>query len=129
MADLYRAALERLIRPEPEVHCFLRAEIAWRAIESARRQPDLLITHYLLHSAIDSSMTGLELIKRCRQATPKLKTVLVSGLDLKEIKQILEVSDTRPDAFLPVPFDAEDLATVVEPLLHGDARSAGKITQ
>lgn len=129
MADFYRAALELLIKPEPVVHCFLRSEIAWRAIETARRQPDLLISHYLLHSKKDCSMTGLELIKRCRKAAPKLKTILVSGLDLKEIKQILEVSDTQPDAFLHVPFDPEHLASVVEPLLHGNARSAGKITQ
>jgi DNA-binding NarL/FixJ family response regulator len=129
MADFYRAALEHCVKPEPEVHCFLRAEIAWRAIETARRQPDLLVSHYLLHSNKDSSMTGLELIRRCRKAAPKLKTVLVSGLDLKEIKQILEVSDTQPDAFLHVPFDPEHLASLVEPLLPGDARSAGKITQ
>ena len=74
-------------------------------------------------------MTGLELIKRCREAAPKLKTVLVSGLDLKEMEQLLEASDTQPDAFLHVPFDPEHLASVVEPLFHGDARSAGQITQ
>ena len=121
MGDFYRAALDRLIKPEPEVHCFLRAEIAWSAFKTVRRQPDMLISHHLLHSKEDSSMTGMELIERCRKGASNLKTVLVSTLPVKEIKQILQVSDTRPDAFLHVPFELEDLASVVGSLLYGDA--------
>jgi len=129
MAEFYRTALELLVKPKPEVHCFLRAEIAWRAIQTTRGQPDLLISHYLLHSKKDASMTELELIERCRNGAPKMKTLLVSGLDLKEINKILEGSEIQPDGFLHSSFDPEHLASVVEPLLHGDVRSAGNIMQ
>src|SRR5262249_25108766 len=47
---------------------------AWSAFATANPPPTLLITDYAMHA-----MNGVELIIKCKQLRPELKTILISG--------------------------------------------------
>jgi CheY-like chemotaxis protein len=87
--------------PEEALNCFAKAE----------RPPRLLITDYAMHN-----MNGMDLVERCKAVSPDLKVMLVSGTVDEDIYRD---SSTKPDLFLPKPYQAKDLIESVKTLLGG----------
>ena len=84
-------------------------EEAFREFVRAKGKPDLLITDYAM-----GKMNGLELIQRCLQLHPALKSVIISGTAGAEV---LMRADVRVDRFLSKPYPQEHLAALVKELL------------
>lgn len=91
--------LEMFNDPEEALEEFVRA----------RSKPDLLITDYAM-----GKMNGLELIQRCLQLHPALKSIIISGTAGAEV---LMRADIRVDRFLSKPYPQEHLAALVKELL------------
>jgi CheY-like chemotaxis protein len=88
---------------------FRGAESALRAFQAADPPPALLITDYAMHE-----MTGMELVKACRQIRPRQKTLLVSGTVGADIFRLTPV---KPDRFLAKPYQSKQLIEAVAALL------------
>jgi CheY-like chemotaxis protein len=88
-----------------ETRLFTSPLDAWDAFESAESKPDLLITDYAM-----TPFDGVELIARCRQLVPNLRTVLYSGC--KGLDAI-PPNAVMPDAFLSKPFLPKELLQTV----------------
>ena len=85
---------------------FQDPESAWQSFLREQVKPRLLVTDF----SMGGTMTGLELIERCKSAAPELKTLLVSGSVAPEL---FPQKAAHVDAFLPKPYRAaEFLATV-----------------
>jgi len=89
---------------------FRDPEVAFREFCSTDPPPQLLITDYAMHQ-----MNGLELVKKCKIADPKVKTLLVSGTVGDEIYR---GSPIQPDCFLAKPYHANQLSDIVQSLLE-----------
>jgi CheY-like chemotaxis protein len=84
---------------------FLNPNMALYDFTHARKKPDLLIADYGM-----AYMNGLELIQRCQNLCPTLKTILVSGsLDETTIHQF----PFKVDAFLAKPVTVDALLSAV----------------
>jgi CheY-like chemotaxis protein len=92
---------------------FTDPELALKAFLKARPKPVLLITDYAM-----GKMNGLELIEKCKEARPDLKSILISGTAGAEI--ILE-SSVRVDRFLGKPYQPLNLAELVRRVLRAEA--------
>jgi two-component system, NtrC family, nitrogen regulation response regulator GlnG len=105
-----RPLLERaLVRAGFDVAAFPNAELALDALLAGETVPDLLVTDYQM-----PGMNGLELIARCREILPGLKTLSISGTpELMELK----FPRCRPDTLLPKPFAYPDLIKEVRLLV------------
>jgi CheY-like chemotaxis protein len=91
------------------IKSFRDPEVALQTFTAAKPRPDLLITDYAMHT-----MNGMELIEQFRRLEPKLKILLVSGTVGEDIFQS---SPSKPDYFLPKPYQAYQLCDVVKDLL------------
>jgi DNA-binding NtrC family response regulator len=89
--------------PEAALKCFLEDET----------KPALLLTDFLM-----SPMNGMELIERCKQQLPELKTILYSGNAGEDILQHYVVN---PDGFLRKPFLPKTLLGLVRFILDAPA--------
>ena len=96
-----------------EVSAFCERELALRAFVDTTPRPELLITDYL-----GGSMSGLGLIKICKAIHPRLKTLLVSGLDCRTLspRELLLL-----DGALAKPYSAAELMEQVHRLCNGSA--------
>jgi len=95
------------------VQTFPDAESALERFARADQRPALVITDYAMHR-----MTGLDLIRSCRQLNPGQKAILVSGtVD----ETIYENSRVKPDRFLAKPYQSRQLIALVRSLLAGQA--------
>jgi len=83
---------------------------ALKAFLRAKTKPALLITDYAM-----SKMNGMELIEKCKQTHPGLKSILISGTAGAEI--ILS-SAVKVDRFLGKPYQTASLAEMVRSLLR-----------
>ena len=93
------------------VNTFRDPESALQAFTTAKPPPAVIITDYAMHV-----MTGLDLIKACRRLQPRQRILLVSGtVD----EHVYRNSPVKPDRFLAKPYEAKQLAAVVESLLGG----------
>lgn len=72
--------------------------------------PDLLLTDFHMED-----LDGLELIDRCKDALPNLRTILYSGV-MKE--ETLEEHLHPPDCFVRKPFAPRELISAVERVLE-----------
>jgi DNA-binding NtrC family response regulator len=90
---------------------FSDPEVALRTFLKARPRPVLIITDYAM-----GRMNGLELLERCKQAEPGLKTILVSGTAGAEIMLDAPV---RVDRFLAKPHPSDALCELVRRVLVG----------
>jgi DNA-binding NtrC family response regulator len=88
---------------------FRDPDVAFQEFRSADNRPQLLITDYAMHP-----MSGMELLKKCKVADPKLKTLLVSGTVGEDIYRD---SPIKPDRFLAKPYHAKELSDLVQSLL------------
>jgi DNA-binding NtrC family response regulator len=62
-------------------------------------------------------MTGLDLIRGCRQIHPKQKIILVSGTVDEEVYQNSRI---KPDRFLAKPYQSRQLISLVRSVLEED---------
>jgi CheY-like chemotaxis protein len=74
---------------------------ALKAFTAANPRPALLMTDFVM-----PSLNGMELIERCKQPQPSLKTILYSGNVGAEIMQRYQV---KPDFFIRKPFQPQNL--------------------
>ncbi|MCI0538306.1 MAG: response regulator [Verrucomicrobiales bacterium] len=82
---------------------------AWSAFAVADPAPALLITDYAMHA-----MNGVELIVKCKQLHPELKTILISGtVD----ESILRHVPMKVDHFLRKPYRTTELGNIVRSVL------------
>ncbi|MBI3879171.1 MAG: response regulator [Verrucomicrobia bacterium] len=88
---------------------FRDPERALGAFRDAAVRPDLMVTDFAM-----GALNGLELIRRCRELEPALKTVLISGsIDEHDVRS----NPVQPDRFLPKPFQSRALTETVRGLL------------
>ncbi len=85
-------------------------EEALRIFRKARPKPELLISDYAM-----GKMNGLELIERCKELHPALKTILISGTAGAEI---VFNSAVRIDQFIGKPYQPANLSGLVEDILE-----------
>src|SRR5205807_112273 len=91
------------------VKTFRDGESAIEAFSSARSKPVLVITDFQMHA-----MSGMALIEACRKLQPHQKILLVSGtVD----ERIYHDAPSKPDRFLPKPYQATQLEKAVKSLL------------
>jgi DNA-binding NtrC family response regulator len=95
---------------------FTDPELALKAFRNARVKPAMLITDYAM-----GKMNGLELIEKCKEINPGLKSMLISGTAGAEI--VLD-SPTKVDRFVGKPYHPANLAEMVRRILRRDEASA-----
>ena len=91
------------------VQTFKDPDLALQTYRNAKNRPALIITDYAMHQ-----MTGLDLIRDCRQIDPKQLIVMVSGTVDEDI---FVYSRQKPDKFLPKPYEGKQLIGLVRSLL------------
>src|SRR2546426_3571046 len=84
-------------------------QAALKALSEANPKPDLLLTDFQM-----PQMTGRELIQKCKQDQPGLKTILYSG-NVQE--DTVAFYPARPDRFLRKPFTPKTLIDLVKSVL------------
>jgi CheY-like chemotaxis protein len=114
--DLAEAAKFVLEDAGFEVSAFCEREVALRTFVEASPRPVLLITDYL-----GGTMSGLGLIKICKAISPRLKALLVSGIDYRALsrKELLLL-----DGALGKPYSTAELLEQVQRVL-----GAGRFTR
>ena len=81
---------------------------AFESFAAAQPRPNLLVTDFLM-----SPFNGMELIQRCKQLQPELRTILISGnIDAGTVEQF----PVRPNLFIRKPFQAQVLIDAVRSL-------------
>jgi CheY-like chemotaxis protein len=101
-----------------KVKTFRDPEQAIAEFSRAQRRPDVIVTDYAMHS-----MDGMQLVERFRRVDPKLKILLVSGTVGEEIYRS---ALTKPDKFLPKPYQAHELIDSIRSLLDRKQGGAGR---
>ena len=84
-------------------------ELALKSFLKARSKPVLLITDYAM-----GKINGLELIERCKEVKPDLKTIMISGTASAEI--LLDAT-VQVDRYLGKPYQPQNLAEIVRRIL------------
>ena len=92
------------------VKTFRNPALAVEEFLAANSKPVLIITDYAMHS-----MTGIDLIRECREAEPKQRVLMVSGTVGEDI---FHNSVVKPDRFLAKPYHARQLTDLVEELVN-----------
>lgn len=92
------------------VEAFQNPEAALQAFAAANPRPDLVVTDYAMHR-----MTGLDLIRECRQIHPKQKIILVSGTVDEKVYQNSRI---KPNRFLAKPYQSKQLISLVQSVLE-----------
>jgi two-component system, NtrC family, response regulator GlrR len=98
-----RMSLEALL-PEVQVLSATSGPSALDAIQ--RERPDVLVTDYRM-----PGMDGLELTRRTLASWPTLPIIMVSAFG-HEVEEAARQANVR--AFIPKPFDPQELASAVE---------------
>jgi CheY-like chemotaxis protein len=78
---------------------------ALESFQKASPKPNLLLTDFQM-----PQMTGRELIQRCKEIQPELKTILYSGNVQEDTVSLYRI---RPDRFLRKPFTPKTLIDLV----------------
>ena len=89
---------------------FTCAEDALAAFTAAASRPGLIITDYAM-----AAMNGLQLLERCKQLEPGLKTILVSGT---VNESVLQQTRLQVDRFLGKPYRREEFLDSVMLLVN-----------
>lgn len=78
------------------------------ALKKVEESPfDLIILDFMM-----PKMDGMEVLRRVRQIQPGIKVIMVTGLDQSETAR--RAKDLGVFAYLPKPFDPDDLKQAVE---------------
>ncbi len=105
LLDLAEVTLEH----QYAIKKFLDPEEALKSFMKESPKPVLLITDYAM-----GKLNGVELITRCKEAVPELKTILLSGTAGADI--VLN-SPVKIDRFLGKPYQPPILLQTVEQVL------------
>jgi DNA-binding response OmpR family regulator len=92
-----------------EIRTALDGELGWEALQAGHF--DLLVTDHRMPRT-----TGLELIKRVRDAKMEIPVVMVTGFVPET--ELCDQPELRPQALLPKPFTAKQLGDAVEATLR-----------
>ena len=92
-----------------ETKVFSNPEQALQAFCEEPRKPELLISDFVM-----TPMNGMELIGRCKEVMPALKTLLYSGNVGEEITSQYVI---KPEAFMSKPFLPRTLIGLVQSVL------------
>jgi DNA-binding NtrC family response regulator len=92
-----------------EAKVFSNPEDAYRAFAGDLKKPELLISDFVM-----TPMNGMELIERCKELQPQLKTILYSG---NVGEEITSQYPTKPDGFMSKPFLPRTLISLVQSVL------------
>jgi len=92
-----------------QVQTFRDPQAAMDAFVAAKPRPAILITDYSMHN-----LTGMDLVKQCKQVQPGQKVILVSGTVGQEVFHNAAV---KPDRFLAKPYEAKQLSDLVQEVL------------
>lgn len=91
-----------------EVKAFTDPEIALFEFNHAERRPQMVVTDYCMNP-----MNGLELLAKCREKQPNIKSVVISGMvdeaDLAELP-------SQTDRFIQKPFQVSNLVQTLNTL-------------
>ena len=101
---------EAMLEPEGfRIKKFADPEQALKSFQKEKTKPELLITDYAM-----GKMNGLELIEKCKEGAPTLKTLLISGVASAEV----QLSAASPaDRFLAKPYPPPTLVETIRELL------------
>lgn len=83
------------------------------AFRRANPRPKVILTDYFM-----GAMNGLELLARCKQLDPDVKTILLSGTVGEDF---IHEHAAQPDKFLQKPFAPKALINIVRALLPDPA--------
>src|SRR5689334_15414547 len=109
--ELILDVAEATLEPEGfRIKKFADPEEAWKSFQKERIKPALLITDYAM-----GKMNGLELIEKCKDEHPQLKTLLISGVASAEVQLNAAVP---ADRYLAKPYPPQTLAETVRELLE-----------
>jgi two-component system OmpR family response regulator len=79
--------------------------------EFSAGKPAVLVTDYAM-----GAMSGMDLLRKCRQINPRQKVLLLSGT----VDENIYADDTaKPDAFLAKPYQISELIESVQKLAAG----------
>ena len=92
-----------------QVQTFRDPQAAMEAFVAAKPRPAIIITDYSMHN-----LTGMDLVRQCKQVQPGQKVILVSGTVGQEVFQDAAV---KPDRFLAKPYEAKQLGDTVRAVL------------
>jgi CheY-like chemotaxis protein len=96
-----------------EVRSFTDPEEALEEFKISSRRPEMVVTDYAMQP-----MNGLDLISRCRESKPDLKTIVISGMvhesDFRKLP-------THTDRFLEKPFKVSNLIQTLNDTLAEEA--------
>jgi DNA-binding NtrC family response regulator len=106
LLELAEAILEPL---GYEVRTFSNPDVALEAYRAASVPPVVVVTDYSMHH-----MSGQQLLNACRKICPGQKVLLVSGTVEEDV---FEKKEAQPTAFLPKPYQANELLEAVAALL------------
>jgi CheY-like chemotaxis protein len=84
-----------------EVRSFTDPRKALEEFAAAKHRPEMVVTDYCMQP-----MNGMELIDRCRQTSPELKTILISGMIDEDSAAKLP---NHSDRFIQKPFKVSNL--------------------
>src|SRR6267142_868162 len=79
------------------------------AFRQANPKPKIILTDYFM-----GKMNGLELLTRCKQLDPAVKTILLSGTVEEDFVQ---EHASQPDKFVQKPFRPQNLVATVRGLM------------
>src|SRR5688572_667129 len=109
--ELVLDVAEATLEPEGfRIKKFADPEEAWKSFQKEKTKPSLLITDYAM-----GKMNGLELIERCKDEHPLLKTLLISGVASAEVQLTAGVP---ADRYLAKPYPPQTLTDAVRQLLQ-----------
>lgn len=91
------------------VRLFDDPSVALAAFESDLEKPDLLVTDFVMRP-----YNGMELIRKFRATSPKLRAILCIG---NAPAQITDLYAMKPNAFIAKPFLPQALVALVESVL------------
>lgn len=88
------------------------ATLIKRSSEKKSIPYDLMICDIFLEGA----RNGIDLWKFCHNHYPKMKVVVISGIEIEKLKTLLDSEETPP-LFLSKPFSVRDCSLLLESLL------------
>lgn len=93
-----------------DVHSFTNPEQALAEFRLCRQRPSMVVTDFCMQP-----MNGLELISRCRETDPELKTIVISGMvDEKSLGKLPHATDR----FIAKPFKVANLVETLNETLE-----------